>query len=58
MSQSDNLNIESHTQQLILKALNRTDSVAKAAKLLGISIRGLYLKLEQYNIKQEWVVKK
>jgi transcriptional regulator with PAS, ATPase and Fis domain len=49
---SEILNIDHHTKELIVKALNRTSSHEKAAKALGISERNLFRLRKQYNIKK------
>lgn len=53
-SQSEDLNIEFHTKQLLEKALKKygDTTIAKemAAKALGISVATLYRKMKEYNI--------
>ena len=47
------LNIDYHVRRMIVKALNLKPTYIEAAKVLGISIRTLYRKLDQYNIKKQ-----
>ncbi|MBI9010780.1 MAG: sigma 54-interacting transcriptional regulator [Clostridiales bacterium] len=53
-SQSEDLNIEFHTKQLLEKALKKygDTTIAKemAAKALGISVATLYRKMKEYNL--------
>lgn len=53
-SQSEDLNIEFHTRQLLEKALKKygDTTIAKemAAKALGISVATLYRKMKEYNL--------
>lgn len=55
--QKDSLNIELHTKELILKALNSTNTIRAAAKLLGVSESGLHRLMGLYKIEQIWVIR-
>lgn len=46
------LNIDYHVRRLVLKALNLKPNYIEAAKALGVSLRTVYRKMNQYNIRK------
>jgi transcriptional regulator with GAF, ATPase, and Fis domain len=47
---TENLNIEHHTKELLIRALNKYRTVYEAAAALGVSERTLHNLKQQYNI--------
>lgn len=52
IAHSEILNIEYHTIRLMVKALNKHKTIAKAAKALGMAERLVYNKKQVYDIKR------
>jgi hypothetical protein len=57
--EEENLNIEWHTKNLILSALNKCETTKEAAAVLGMSERNLFYLKAQYGIERvsRYVVK-
>jgi len=47
------LNLEYHHKILIKKAINKTQNIKEASKLLGLGERTLYTWMKNLNIKRE-----
>lgn len=47
----ENLNIQYHTQRLLIKALNQEKTAEAAAPKLGIAVRTVYRYRKMFNIK-------
>ena len=46
------LNLDYNYKQLAIKALNRTDTIIEASRLIGIEERQLYNWIKKYKIKR------
>jgi hypothetical protein len=44
------LNIDYHVKRMVLKALNKSDTVGEAAALLGVTKRTVFNKIDDYGI--------
>ena len=51
---NENLNLKFNTDKLILKALNKSETIKEAAELLGITERTLYHWLKKNNLNKNY----
>jgi transcriptional regulator with PAS, ATPase and Fis domain len=51
---NENLNLKFNTDKLILKALNKSETIKEAADLLGITERTLYHWLKKNNLNKNY----